>query len=459
MCGSIASDSSHAGTVAGPSRGVDRILDLGDLDELAFVARGIARQDEVRRTAAGFVGYGATRPGDRVLVGVDSQTDPSITDAIAGALREMGASVDVVVAEVEPDRMFTEVDEIDVAMRRQPWVERPRRWEGLPWIEELARTRGYDLLVHGKGGAIPKVDHRYEGFPWVVRDHFDRASNLYPRALHRLINERTWQRITDHPGDRLHLTDPEGTNLSLTILGAPLRDTTRHDYGMSPKWGHLMAHPPTPIEPEDDSTGVIAGTLNHFSRPFPRIEVQVENARLTDIRGGGAYGDAWRKLEAESADTAYPCFPAPGLFWLWELAIGTNPKIARPSGIELLSSGGFEWERRRAGIIHCGLGTRWRSSEEVWAGERHLLYGHLHVHLMAATLRVETRDGATIPIIEAGRLSVYDDPDVRDLAATFGDPDQLLRDDWVPAIPGVTVPGSYADYAADPARHVYGPTA
>jgi hypothetical protein len=459
MCGSIASDSSHAGTVAGPSRGVDRILDLGDLDELAFVARGIARQDEVRRTAAGFVGYGATRPGDRVLVGVDSQTDPSITDAIAGALREMGASVDVVVAEVEPDRMFTEVDEIDVAMRRQPWVERPRRWEGLPWIEELARTRGYDLLVHGKGGAIPKVDHRYEGFPWVVRDHFDRASNLYPRALHRLINERTWQRITDHPGDRLHLTDPEGTNLSLTILGAPLRDTTRHDYGMSPKWGHLMAHPPTPIEPEDDSTGVIAGTLNHFSRPFPRIEVQVENARLTDIRGGGAYGDAWRKLEAESADTAYPCFPAPGLFWLWELAIGTNPKIARPSAIELLSSGGFEWERRRAGIIHCGLGTRWRSSEEVWAGERHLLYGHLHVHLMAATLRVETRDGATIPIIEAGRLSAYDDPDVRDLAATFGDPDQLLRDDWVPAIPGVTVPGSYADYAADPARHVYGPTA
>lgn len=459
MCASTIPHSSSAAGVAGPKRGVGRVLDLGDLDELAFVARGIARQDEVRRTAAGFVGYGATRPGDRVLVGVDSQTDPRLTDAISGALRDMGASVDVVVAEVEQDRTFTETDEIDVAMRRQPWVERPRRWEGLPWIEDLARTRGYDLLVHGKGGAIPKVDHRYEGFPWVVRDHFDRASNLYPRPLHRLINERTWQRITDHPGDRLHLTDPEGTNLSLTILGAPLRDTSRHDYGMSPKWGHLMAHPPTPIEPDDDSTGVIAGTLNHFSRPFPRIELQVENARLTDISGGGAYGEAWRALEAESADTVYPCFPAPGLFWLWELAIGTNPKIARPSGIELLSSGGFEWERRRAGIIHCGLGTRWRSSEEVWAGERHLLYGHLHVHLMAATLRVETRGGATIPIIEAGRLSAYDDPDVRDLAATLGDPDQLLRDDWVPDIPGVTVPGSYADYAADPARHVYGPSA
>jgi hypothetical protein len=74
---------------------------------------------------------------------------------------------------------------------------------------------------------------------------------------------------------------------------------------------------------------------------------------------------------------------------------------------------------------------------------------------MAATLIVQTATGE-IPVIENGRLSAYDDPDVRDLAATFGDPDQLLHDDWVPEIPGVTVPGDYADYARDPARWVYG---
>ena len=54
-------------------------------------------------------------------------------------------------------------------------------------------------------------------------------------------------------------------------------------------------------------------------------------------------------------------------------------------------------------------------------------------------------------------VSAYDDPSVRDLAATYGDPDQLLHDDWIPEIPGITVPGSYADYAADPARFIYGP--
>jgi hypothetical protein len=452
MCGeSTPTDLANA-IEPGPPGGVDRVVELGTLLD---VARHVARSEEVRRTAAGFIGYGATKPGERVLIGVDSQTDPDITHAVATALREMGASVDVVVAQVEEDREFDDLDEIRVAMRRQPWVENPRRWEGLPWVEELAKTRGYDLLIHGKGGAIPKVSHRYEGFPWVVKDHFDKGSNLFPRPLHRLINERTWSRITDHQGSRLRLTDPEGTNLSLTILAKPFQDTGRHDYGLSPKWGHLMAHPPTPIEREDDTTGVIAGTLNHFSRPFPRIEVEIRNGRMVGNRGGGAYGEAWRELEDESKDTQYPCFPEPGLFWIWEIAIGTNPKIVRPNGIRSLSSGGFEWERRRAGIIHCGIGTRWRSSEEVWAGEQHVLYGHLHVHLMAATLVVETPDG-DVPVIENGRLSAYDDPEVRDLAAQFGDPDELLRDDWVPEIPGVTVPGSYEEYATDPARWVYG---
>lgn len=450
MCGSLATDL-QSRMEPGPAGGVGRVIGVADLLE---IARSVARSEEVRRTAAGFIGYGATKAGDRVLIGVDTQTEPAITDAVASALREMGAAVDVVVAQTEPDREFDDLDEIRVAMRRGPWVENPRRWEGTPWIEELARTRGYDLLIHGKGGAIPKVSHRYEGFPWVVTDHFDRASNLFPRPLHRLINVRTWSRITDNPGSRIRLTDPEGTNISLTILEAPLRDTTRHDYGLSPKWGHLMAHPPTPIEPHDDTTGTIAGTLNHFSRPFPRIEVDVENARMTAIRGGGGYGAAWRDLEAESEAIQYPCFPGPGLFWLWELAIGTNPKIVRPGNIRRLSSGGFEWERRRAGIIHCGIGTRWRSSEEVWAGERRLLYGHLHVHLLAATLIVETPRG-DIPVIEGGRLSAYDDPEVRDLAAQFGDPDGLLHDDWVPEIPGVTVPGEYAEYAKDPSRWVY----
>ena len=74
---------------------------------------------------------------------------------------------------------------------------------------------------------------------------------------------------------------------------------------------------------------------------------------------------------------------------------------------------------------------------------------------MKATLVVEA-PGGDVPVIVDGRLAAYDDPDVRDLAAQFGDPDQLLHDDWIPEIPGVTVPGSYEEYAQNPAPWIYG---
>jgi hypothetical protein len=446
MCG----DDHHSSAVR---RGTGvRVVNVTDL---RTVAQHVVASPEVRRSAAGFIGYGDTKRGDKVLIAVPRIVDPEVLEAVVAAFHGLGAHVDTIVMEDEPDRPFEPRDEITMMMRREPYHVRLRRGDRAPWIEELAAARGYDLLIHGAAGPVPKTAGRYEAFPWTTKEHFLSPANMFPRELHKLINEHTWSRITENIGGRIELSDPEGTQLSTTILETPFFDG-RHDYGFKPKWGHLMAHAPTPVGGDDDTTGVIAGTMSHYGRAFPRIELRLEKAKAVSITGGGEYGNAWRELDEESASIQYPCFPGPGLFWLWELAIGTNPKISRPSNVEYLSSDGFEWERRRAGVIHCGLGTRWRSAEETWAGEQGLLYGHLHVHLLFPTLTVQTRDGHSVPVIEHGRLAAYDDPEVRDCAAQFGDPDVLLRDDWAPTIPGVNAPGDYADYAADPGRWIYG---
>jgi hypothetical protein len=138
------------------------------------------------------------------------------------------------------------------------------------------------------------------------------------------------------------------------------------------------------------------------------------------------------------------------------VAIGTNPKIARPSRIDRLSSGGFEWERRRSGIIHMGFGTRWRGTEERWAAEREKTYGHLHVHLLFPTLTIEHRPDEVIEVVKDGRLKVLDDADVRELAANYGNPDEVLKEEWIPSIPGISAAGDYGSYAADPASFIYG---
>lgn len=52
-----------------------------------------------------------------------------------------------------------------------------------------------------------------------------------------------------------------------------------------------------------------------------------------------------------------------------------------------------------------------------------------HVSLHFPTLLVDER-----VIIDQGHLMALEDAQVRKVAAQYGDPDKLLREDWIPAI-------------------------
>lgn len=426
-----------------------------DISSLMSCAHFLCQEEGLRRTAVGFIGYSGAGKGDKVLIAVDSHYDPRIAEAISAALRERGAKVDLIVVDVGPDRPFDEYDEIRVVIRRGPSRLNPRRWEGARWIEELAEKNGYKLLIHGRGGGIPPTPYHYEPIPWQVIEQFASAATTYPREVQRLINQKAWEPIWKKgKGGKIRVTDPEGTDLSYTLWDDYFTGNW-FAFNETPFWGHLMAHPWTPVLKKEDATGVIAGTTSHYSKPFPLVRVTVERGKVGRVEGGGLYGEAWRELMEETKEVQYPSFPAKGLFWLWEMAIGTNPKITRPSNIHMLSSGGAEWERRRSGVIHVGCGTAWRATEEEWAAERGIAYGHLHVHLLFPRLDLVTRRGEEIRIIEKGRLAALDDPEVRRAAEKYGDPDELLKEDWIPEIPGITLPGAYEEYAREPARWIY----
>jgi len=443
--------------IRGPSTADPRRrLEVREIEELLPYARALAEWPERRTSHVGFVGYGETKPGHKILIAVDREYERSVPEALAHALREKGARVDILCLDLgEPDREFDDHDEIRASIRREPWERNPRRWEGVPDVEAYAARHGYDLLIHGKGGPVPKTEHRYEQIPWLRAEHFLSRATTYPLDLHLLINEKTWRPIWEHGrGGRARLTDPEGTDLTWTYW-EEYYDERHYGFTATPRHGHLFSHPTPPIIAREDAAGIVAGTTSHFSRAFPRIRVELEGGQIVRITGGGGYGDAWRDLLEESRRIQYPSFPRPGLFYLWEAAVGTNPKIVRPSRIDRHSSGGFEWERRRSGVIHTGFGTSWRGPEEQWAGERGLLYGHLHIHLLLPTLTVTAKDGSEYTIIRDGRLTALSDPEVRRLAERYGDPDGLLTEDWIPQIPGVTCPGSYEQYAKDPASWIY----
>jgi hypothetical protein len=55
-----------------------------------------------------------------------------------------------------------------------------------------------------------------------------------------------------------------------------------------------------------------------------------------------------------------------------------------------------------------------------------------------------------VTLIEHGGLTALQDTYVRALASRYGNPNDILRRDYVTAMPGINMPGSYEQYASNP---------
>jgi hypothetical protein len=421
-------------------------------EEILSVARHLANSKEYRSNKVGFSAYGKVKEGDRVLLVADNLYDPRVVDSITEALREKGAKVDLLITDVGPDRQVNELDEIDFFICKSGEAEGRERELRLEvvWAWELAKRRNYDLLIQGAGGASAPGLNRHSGIPWPTVETFVSETTLFPSELNELINQVAWDMIwKEGRGGRVHLTDPEGTDLTWTLWDEYYERPNAYGFAEIPRLGHLFGHPISPLIEAQDDEGVLAGTTNHTGKPFPYIRILLKQGAVYKIEGGGKYGDAWRELLDETSDIHYPGRPRPGLFWLEEVAIGTHPKVFRPTNFLWRSSWMGMWERFRSGIIHVGLGTH--GEDEEWGRKTKNIYGHIHVHLLFPTYEITKRDGQKIKVIDKGHLTALDHPIVRQAASKYGDPNKILSEAWIPSIPGINVKGDYTeDYAKDP---------
>jgi hypothetical protein len=405
-------------------------------------------------------GYGA-RGGERVLFFVDSYVDPMVVEAFETAFHERGCQIDRIVLDA-PRTVWDSADVLELVVRKTP-ENRIRLWNmRLPYKTDL--LDGYDIVVAPDYlPASHVMQHAYgdRDFPmvWPTRELLaDTATVQFPEPLVQLIDQKAWDVI--RAAERVHIMDPEGTDLTFSIHEAhwavlegahPRYSVSGAKAGRSrvPQvFGHLMGVPRSAL-PENDAAGVVAGTVDHIG-PYPRIEIEVRKGRAVALRGGGRFGDLWREYIEGAKTIQYPHHPAPGCDFLMEGAIGTHPKVRRPHDVMESAAARSAWhyDRRRAGVLHYGFG---QADDSEWAEERGLPSSHFHVHQYFSTYSTHLRGGGERVLIDRGRLTVLDDPEVRALAARYGDPDALLTEAWIPAIPGINVPGAYADYAADPA--------
>jgi len=280
--------------------------------------------------------------------------------------------------------------------------------------------------------------------------------------------------------DRYEATDPEGTAMYGDVTDEEATGWAEGSY----QQGHLymlpsqasgrypysrINYPATGtkwIEPKQGRTnGIIASTNSHATN-HARIEVHLKDGYIDRVIGGGLYGDGMRiSLQyPEINDTVWPFQKKPGFWWLYEAGTATNPKYFKHPD-EILQGDNLS-ERNAGGVIHWSFGVEVQNGPEpgntekspvtiAFAKEQQLPVGHgMHHHTLLPTYQVRLRDtGNWVTLIEHGQIQTYNDPEVRALASRYGNPDELLRRDWIPEIPGITSPGDYnADYASDPGK-------
>lgn len=205
--------------------------------------------------------------------------------------------------------------------------------------------------------------------------------------------------------------------------------------------------------------GVVAG-VNQGGGFYPRLEAHFVNGYLKEVKGGGLNGDLWRAALQfpHINEYTYPFYKHPGYFYLYEFALGTNPKSSKyPDG------GGPE--RFRSGVFHIGTGVfvqhapNSMTMPKEWidfTNKNNFPIDHgFHVQVYQATYRVHLRNANKwVNLVDGGRLTSLDSAEVRALASRYGDPNKILAEDWIPEFPGINAPGNYQDFAKQPWKYI-----
>ncbi|MBI4445789.1 MAG: hypothetical protein HY645_07750 [Acidobacteria bacterium] len=395
-------------------------------------------------------GYGI-QAGEKVLVLASTLYDPRVYQSLVRAIREAGAQADLFLGELPYSEEGSEQLKIFLNMYVNEQALERSSFGGFSSeeVEQLAKLGKYNVVIGGYTGG-PKIENgRLIPVPSFSADSFFRSTTRFPRELRELLEKKAWQQFRQ--ARKVRVTDPEGTDLrwemppEIEKVEAPVRYW--NEWLCMPE--HLVGAPDTFWGAKIN--GVIAGTMNHVG-PFPHMKIFVKDDKVERIEGGGKFGEGLKEIIAKYETTTWPNLPGPSFRWMQECAIGLDPTAARPR--EWVALPTME-ERRRSGIFHWAFGvenfeTQSKKAQQILL-EKKLPDGHFDVHNKFPTMILETAQGEEIVFLDKGRMTALDDPEVRALAARFGNPDELLQEAWIPAIPGINVSGDYMkEYASDP---------
>jgi 2,5-dihydroxypyridine 5,6-dioxygenase len=256
----------------------------------------------------------------------------------------------------------------------------------------------------------------------------------YPQLLIRYLGYKAHQHVLNAAGNNMgralvRIVDPQGTDL--TFEGFQMtssRERFPSENELPRTFGTEMVGM-LPHEPEANAEGVIVSNSIHTGW-IPEARCTVKGGQAVKIEGGGEIGVAWARdwekgkdVSSEGRAARYGAPKGPGINWMEEVMYGVHPRAFRV-GYKYRYEGSEAFHAwvggtRRSGTLHFGFG----GGMDEW-------YRHRDLEVFFPTMSI---NGETI--IENGRLKILDDLEVREEAAKYGDPDELLTEKWIPELP------------------------
>ena len=392
------------------------------------------------------------KKGEQVLIVDDSRTgDPLITEAWARAARERGAIVDVVTLDLTSHRVNPEAG---------PMGSEPTSWWPT-WLDNAIMKADATLVLapininHGirRQTVEEKWNRGRIGLPGNIYTREQLAFTkwtTYPAELDVALQRKLYEQTDVEGGAKvIRITNQLGTDVTFTedvdrnwIRQHFAYDLNRIEVPLTHRMEYMFIH--NKISPglskKPDARGVIV-TTSLPTGPTSPLKLFIENGQIVRVEGEGKTAVEWRDGIEKYKDVDYGFPHGKGVAWVEGVYFGTNPKVIRPDFFnskyfEQQGSYNYWWcEIKRSGFVHIGFGKGWSGLDGM---KEDLPTWHSDIFLPYPTVYVNGKK-----IVESGHLMLLDDPEIRRIAAKYGDADELLREEYVP------------DYDADPSIKGY----
>lgn len=394
-----------------------KVKDVKTVETLLPFARQI-----VKRKGRNMLDGLSLKPGMKVLMIVDSTNDRLVQQAFEIAIEESGGKLNKITLRGFPE-LKEPVELVDAQFSRNWWPE---------WVWQAVKKA--DMVMQG---AMLKTAHtpnlpvntrknpRFVDMEWTA-DLLASNYETFPIEVRDAIDKSAWE--TYAYARSVELIDLEGTNLRVRLDKKDWDENAermKEREGLPYIPGHLML--PVAFKKLE---GVLAASSMTFGGPVPRIKMTIEDGRVTKVTGGGKYGQTLKRSFEEFKNLTSPRSPGPGVNWVSSFGICTHPKARRSVFMDSLTGSAFihAWAfgHRRSGVIHTSIG-------EGLVGNSYKIIRHIDQYFTTFIA-----DGKKV--IDKGHLLALDDPAVYKIARKYGNPEKLLKEEWIPAVSGVNVP-------------------